>query len=293
MELANYLVERQTQVEDALTRFIALDGIPSELLPLRLVDAMRYSLLGGGKRLRPILTLAAAEAIQPDRAMDAMPFACAMECIHTYSLIHDDLPAMDDDDLRRGRPTNHVQFDEATAILAGDALLTLAFELCGRTPEHVPTGIVLKLVTLLSQAAGVSGMVGGQMLDLQAEHQSITLAQLKTIHGSKTGALIRCSCEAGARIAGGDTQQVASLSAYGTWLGLAFQIRDDLLDVLGDTQKLGKPIGSDEKNDKATYPKFLGLDGAKQAAEQAVTQALECLENFPGQRAEPLRELAR
>lgn len=252
--------------------------------PVRLVEAVRYSLFAGGKRLRPALALGAAELISGSDAA-ALPAACALEMIHTYSLIHDDLPAMDNDDLRRGRPTLHKAYDEATAILAGDALLTMAFDAladCGNTV----------VVREIARAAGAAGMVGGQQLDIEAEGRAITLEELRRIHACKTGALIRVAVRAGAILAEATTAQLDALTRYGECLGLAFQIADDILDVTGDAETLGKPIGSDEERNKSTYPALVGLAQARVLAQEAAQQAIAALESF-GEAAEVFRALAQ
>ncbi|MEG3639025.1 polyprenyl synthetase family protein [Magnetococcus sp. PR-3] len=286
MELKSYLADQKHLVESALDRLLPT----ADREPRRLTGAMRYSLLIGGKRLRPILTLACCEAVggSSERAMN---YACALECIHTYSLIHDDLPAMDDDDLRRGHPTCHRQYDEATAILAGDALLTHAFELAAKPVSGVLPEIRLDLIRELSLAAGTHGMVGGQMLDIQGEKRPLELVALQNIHIHKTGALIRVACLAGAKLGGGTPDQVKRLKRYGEALGLAFQITDDILDEVGDAKTLGKPTGSDRALDKATYPKLMGLAQAKEAAENLIEQAHKALSTF-GAEADPLRQLA-
>lgn len=238
-------------------------------------EAMRYSILAGGKRLRPLLCVAAAEAIGENLNL-VMPAACGLEMIHTFSLIHDDLPAMDDDDLRRGLPTCHVKFGEALAILAGDALQALAFEVA---PSHA-----------LLFARACRRMCAGQAEDLAAEGQQITLPQLQYIHAQKTGALLQASVLAGAL--GAPKPLYNGLTRYGEKIGIAFQIVDDILDVTGDDATLGKPAGSDLKHDKATYPKLVGLDESKRLARAAEQEALKALEIF-GETAEPLREIAR
>ncbi|MBF0136809.1 MAG: polyprenyl synthetase family protein [Magnetococcales bacterium] len=275
-------------VDAALEHYLPATDRP----PQRLNAAMRYSLMAGGKRLRPILAMASAEAVN-GQVTQVMPFACAMECIHTYSLIHDDLPAMDNDDLRRGLPTCHKKFDEATAILAGDALLTLAFELLAR---HVAPGVtteaLLEVIDHLARAAGMAGMVGGQMLDLEAENRLVDHVELQNIHIHKTGALIRMACVGGARLAGGTPEQIKHLKRYGEAIGLAFQITDDILDEVGDSQLMGKNTGSDRNKSKATYPFLIGLGQARTEAQLLVEEALKSLESFPTA-ADPLRELAR
>ncbi len=247
--------------------------------------------MAGGKRLRPILVLACAEAVGGMRE-PLLPFACGLECLHTYSLIHDDLPAMDNDDLRRGRPTCHKQFDEATAILAGDALLTVAFELASRPVVGINAETILHVVRQLAIDAGFSGMVGGQMMDLLAENRQVDLEELRSIHRMKTGALIRFACESGARLGGGSGEQVEALKNYGAAIGLAFQITDDLLDVTGDSRIMGKATGKDQDNAKSTYPSVMGLPSARLLAEEQIQLAMDHLKNFTSS-ADPLRALAR
>jgi geranylgeranyl diphosphate synthase type II len=250
---------------------------------------MRYSVLGGGKRLRPVLALMAAEACGADRA-EALPAACALEMVHTYSLIHDDLPAMDDDDLRRGRPTCHKAFDEATAILAGDALLTLAFEVIAKHIESPRA--VAACVRALAEGAGPLGMVGGQMADLQAEGQNDgTVDALEAIHRRKTGALLRASLRMGAAVAGVPEPIARALDSYGRAVGLAFQIVDDLLDVGGDEVKMGKRVKKDSDHGKWTYPSFLGVAGSRERARQLADEAIAAIEPL-GDRGARLRALA-
>ena len=240
----------------------------------RLREAMAYSLLNGGKRIRPILTLAAAQACG-GICSATWPAVVAVEYIHAYSLIHDDLPAMDDDDLRRGKPTCHIAFDEATAILAGDALQCSAFETLARQQE------TLTMVAPLTKAAGARGMVVGQAIDLAAVAQELSLEQLSHMHKHKTGALIEVSVQLGAMSAGASPAQLNALAEYADAIGLAFQVQDDILDVTADTQVLGKQQGADAANNKPTYVSLLGLEGAQQKAQQLVKQALVALEVFP------------
>jgi geranylgeranyl diphosphate synthase type II len=289
MDLKAYLAARQALVNQELDRVLPVGQGPGA----RVVEAMRYSLLGGGKRLRPILCLAAAEAVG-GAAAQVLPAACALEMIHTYSLIHDDLPAMDNDDLRRGRPTCHKQFDEATAILAGDGLLTAAFLVLAEGARRQPAQAVTysEVIHLIAQAAGHEGMVGGQMADLLAEGQPSSLEQVEAIHRLKTGALLTAAVRAGALLGGGTSDQVAALSRYGEKFGLVFQITDDLLDVEGDSAEMGKPTGMDAVRQKATYPGVLGVDGAKTQAQHLVAGALADLAGF-GEAAAPLRELVQ
>lgn len=257
--------------------------------PGRVRESMEYSLLAGGKRLRPVLCLAWAEVVGQD-LMEVLDFACGIECIHTYSLIHDDLPAMDNDDLRRGKPSNHKQFDEATAILAGDGLLTEAFTLAAGL--QLPPQRVLAAVRHLSVAAGPRGMVGGQVLDMGLTGQQATLPQLRQMHALKTGALIETSCVTGCILGGGDETACALASAYGRGIGLAFQVTDDILDVVGDEATLGKPVGSDEAQGKSTYPALLGIDKSRELAGEAVQQALDALSGFTHPGADFLRAVA-
>jgi geranylgeranyl diphosphate synthase type II len=289
LDLKAYLAERRELVNRALAACLPVVRGPA----FRVVQAMHYSLFAGGKRLRPILCLAAAEAVGGGLE-EVLPLACALEMIHTYSLIHDDLPAMDDDDLRRGQPTCHKQFDEATAILAGDGLLTEAFyTLAAAAPRFQGReAMLLEVQQLLSEAAGYRGMVGGQMLDLMAEGRRITLKELEIVHRLKTGALLVAATRAGALAGGGSRLQVAALTAYGERFGLAFQITDDLLDVEGEAAEMGKAPGMDAKRQKATYPALLGVETSRQRAGRLVQEALAELEPFK-ERAAPLRELAR
>lgn len=288
--LAAYLERARRHVDEAIGRF--LPGVDRESrgdCPPRLAEAMHYSVRAGGKRLRPILTLLASEACGAGPGA-ALPAACALELIHTYSLIHDDLPAMDDDDLRRGLPTCHRAFDEATAILAGDALLTLAFEIISQHTE--PPAVALACIRVLAEAAGPMGMVGGQMADLLAEARSdATVAALEAIHRRKTGALLRAAPRMGGLVAGASEAELAALDAYGRDVGLAFQIVDDLLDVEGDEVKLGKRVQKDSNHGKWTYPALLGTSASRERARQLASDAVAALEPF-GDRACLLRALA-
>ena len=276
----------KTQVNAQLETYVAsVPGCPS-----RLQEAMAYSLLAGGKRLRPVLVLLACEACGGD-PVTALPAACALEMVHTYSLIHDDLPAMDDDDLRRGRPTNHVVFGEALAILAGDALLTLAFEVVARDVR--PPAAAAACCADLAVAAGRAGMVGGQVVDMEAEHTPCgTLEELEAIHRRKTGALLASALTMGARIAGADAATVELLARYGRCLGLAFQITDDLLDVRGDSQSLGKAVRKDAAHGKLTYPSLLGESASEERARLLIQEACHCLAPF-GSRGRRLEALAQ
>lgn len=285
-DLAAYLEECKALVEGRLVKYYTLSADSV------LTDSVRYSLLAGGKRLRPAFVFAAAEAVGGDR-MVALPFAAAIEMIHTYSLIHDDLPAMDNDDLRRGKPANHIVFGEGAAILAGDALLTDAFALMAspETAALASSATVLRAIFEIARAAGICGMVGGQSLDLQNEGRQIDLQALELMHSKKTGALIRASTVVGAMAGGGCAERVERLSKYGDLVGLAFQIADDILDVEGAEEKLGKPVGSDHNRCKASYPALMGMAGAKKKALSLKESAMALIEPF-GQKGEPLKALA-
>ena len=256
----------------------------------KLAKAMEYSLMAGGKRLRPILLMAAADAVN-NSGEKFLTVATSIEMIHTYSLIHDDLPAMDNDDYRRGKLTNHKVFGEATAILAGDALLTLAFEVMTRQ-EDISPEILLQVVKEMSTAAGQSGMVGGQSIDIESEGKKINLDTLRKMHLGKTGALFKAAIRSGAILAGANPQQLDALTIYAEKFGLAFQITDDILDVVGDEKNLGKPIGSDTKNNKSTYVTLTSLEEAKNLAQKAVDDAVDALKIF-GAEADFLRELVK
>ncbi|MCG7200969.1 polyprenyl synthetase family protein [Marinobacter pelagius] len=256
----------------------------------RLQEAMRYSVLGGGKRIRPALCLAAARSLGQNGDGTLAP-ACAVELIHAYSLIHDDLPAMDDDELRRGRPTTHIAFDEATAILAGDALQALAFGLLANG-SGLDSEARLAMVQELARAAGHQGMVGGQAIDLESVGKTLNLAQLETMHRHKTGALIEASVRMGALSAGRvEVEALEALTTYARVLGLAFQVQDDLLDIEGSTDVIGKPQGSDAARSKPTYPALLGLEGAREHLAELLETAKSSLERF-GPEADPLRAMA-
>jgi geranylgeranyl diphosphate synthase, type II len=288
MELNDYLAERLECIDAALKRYLP----PVDTLPVRLHGAMHYSVLAGGKRIRPVLAIAACEAV--GGVMERiLPGACALEMIHTYSLIHDDLPAMDNDDYRRGRLTNHKVYGETTAILAGDALLTDAFALLSGPGSHVDISpeTRLRMVHTIARAAGSAGMVGGQAADMDAEGKEINLAMLQFIHTRKTGALILASVQAGALAGGADEKELAAITRYGEAAGLAFQIADDILDVVGDQATLGKDTGKDQARGKGTYPSLLGIEQSRQRARELRDLALEALTPLDG-RAEPLRAIA-
>ena len=284
----------QTKLQDYIAKVeaelgVLLPEIGNEESPVR--SAMRYSCEGGGKRIRPVLLLESCALCGGD-VNDALPFACALEMIHTYSLIHDDLPCMDNDDLRRGKPSCHKQFGEAFALLAGDALLTRAFSVCADSAfaKKEPQKAV-HAISLLANAAGDGGMIGGQEIDLLSEGEWIPVKRLAQMDRLKTGALIKAACEIGAVIGGADPSQIESLGNYASSLGMAFQIVDDILDVEGDADTLGKPIGSDAKSDKSTYVSLLGLKEAKRLAAHYTDEAVAALERF-GENAAFLRELA-
>lgn len=285
-DLNQYLCERVRLIDDALASYLPGEDVR----PQNLHRAMRYSTLSGGKRLRPVLVIAGAEAVGGDAQM-VLPTACAIEMIHTFSLIHDDLPAIDNDTLRRGRPTCHVQFGEATAILAGDALFASAFEMIARNAETVPAERVVRVIALVAEASGTHGMVGGQMADIESEGKVVDANTVEYIHRHKTAALIRASVVSGAILAGAETWQVDALSRYGELTGLAFQIADDLLNVTGDPRKMGKAVGTDVARGKATYPALFGIEASRQRARLLVQEAIETLRPF-GESAEPLRAIA-
>lgn len=276
MDFASYLKERSRLVDTWLDELVR----PSAEDPPELWEAMRYSLLGGGKRLRPVLMTAVGETY--GRKPEIYRYvASALECIHTYSLIHDDLPSMDNDTLRRGRPTCHVRFGEALAILAGDALLTLAFELLGRCPylqEHPQKG--LHMVKILATNAGASGMVGGQVLDLLWEGRPVMEAEVQTIHQRKTAALIEAAVKMGALMADVDDSDYHALSTYGQEIGLSFQIRDDILDATLPSEQLGKTAGKDKAQNKATYPRAVGLEAARQGMKNHLEKARESVRSL-------------
>jgi len=286
-DLLTYSAERREWVEKALDRFVP----PQTATPESLHRSVRYSLFCGGKRLRPLLTIAGAEVVggNPEHVL---ALACAVECIHTFSLIHDDLPAIDNDDLRRGHPTNHKVFGEAIAILSGDALLALSFELIGKCRENCSADRVIRVLDIIARATGTDGMVGGQVVDIESERKDdLDVDTVKWIHGRKTGALLTASLVGGAILAGADADQEQALTSFGEKIGLAFQITDDLLDIYGDALKIGKPVGSDLKHDKATYPKVLGLERSQMLAQDAHDSAVAALSMF-GDKAEPLKALA-
>jgi geranylgeranyl diphosphate synthase type II len=287
VDLATYLAERRGAVDRALERCLPGEDVP----PATVHKAMRYSVFAGGKRLRPILVIAGAEAVGGAMAQ-VLPTACALECIHTYSLIHDDLPAMDDDDFRRGRPTSHKVFGEAVAILAGDGLLTLAFRLIADNAAAVADPRAIRdVVAEVADAAGTLGMVGGQVMDIESEGRKISAETLEYIHMHKTAALIRAALWSGARLAGAPPAALDAVRAAGAHLGLAFQIVDDILDVEGSLAELGKTAGSDQRKQKATYPEHHGLEASRVMAKRLIEDAKTALAPL-GPAADPIRALA-
>ena len=289
-DLAAYLARNRARVNEALDGLLPReDGDFPEL-----ARAMRYSVFAGGKRIRPILCMAAAEAAGgPEDGEQVLPVACALECIHTYSLIHDDLPAMDDDDYRRGRLTSHKVFGEALAILAGDALLTIAFQWMADPAllPGLPQERLLAAIREIASGAGYRGMVGGQVADMEAEGRAVDMETLQVIHAHKTGALLTASVRAGALLAAADPETLAALTTYGTHIGLAFQVADDILNVEGDRATLGKRTGSDAVRGKATFPGLAGLPASRDKLRALVVQARDALASLDD-RAEPLRALA-
>jgi geranylgeranyl diphosphate synthase type II len=296
MDIKKYLQEKKEIVDSALEKYFLNrpDSAGEAVFPNSLHKAIQYSLLAGGKRIRPILSMAAFEAIG-GRGDKILPYACALEMIHTYSLIHDDLPALDNDDYRRGKPTCHKVFGESIGILAGDALLTEAFKLMtDRAIQEFSIrdgGSILDVINEVAQAAGMSGMVGGQVLDIESEGKEVDFPTLQYIHTHKTGALILVSVRVGAKLGGASEETLKALTHYGERIGLAFQIADDILNVEGKAALLGKKTGSDLSRGKATYPVLLGLEESKRRAKELVELAVKAIESF-GPEAEPLREIA-
>jgi geranylgeranyl diphosphate synthase type II len=289
VDIEKYLEEKRQLVD----RYFEAHLPPVGTSPAVLHEAIRYSLLAGGKRIRPILTIAAAEAIGPPPA-SLLPVACAFEFIHTYSLIHDDLPAMDNDDFRRGKPTNHKVYGDGMAILAGDGLQTMAFEWCSRADlvNDIEPYVQVQIIAELAIGSGNQGMVGGQVLDIQAENQQVELAELQNIHAHKTGKLIRASVRSGALLSGANLTQFGQLTGYAEDIGLAFQIADDVLNVTGTREELGKDANTDAERGKQTYPSFYGLEGAKKLAQECVDRAIGRLRSFDD-KADPLRGIAQ
>lgn len=267
-----------------LDSYLAVKDNPQRII----YEAMRYSVFAGGKRLRPVLMMSVCEICGGD-IDEVIPFACALEMIHTYSLIHDDLPAMDNDDLRRGMPTSHIKFGEAIAVLAGDALLNKAFEIASAYNGKYPSR-AMRAVNMLAHSSGTEGMIGGQVVDIQSENKDITVKELEYLHLNKTGAIIRSACTVGAVMAGADEEAVRAADTYAANLGIAFQIQDDILDVEGDEKTLGKPIGSDAEEGKNTYVKLVGMEKSKELERLYTAKAKDALCVF-GEKADFLIEL--
>jgi geranylgeranyl diphosphate synthase, type II len=286
MDLKGYLRSRQREVDRALSRYLP----KANTKPATLHRAMRYSLFAGGKRLRPILCLAAAEACRGS-INDALPLACALECIHTYSLVHDDLPSMDNDDFRRGRPTCHKVFGEGIAVLAGDALLTIAFEIVSRA-KPAPRYDISILLREIAVAAGSQKLIAGQVADLEAEGRNVKRDQLQFIHENKTAAILKSSVRLGAMSANADARKLSAITRFGERLGLAFQVIDDILDVTQTSEILGKSAGKDVAAKKATYPAVIGLEKSRAEARRLTRQAHNALSVFTSSDAEPLHALA-
>jgi geranylgeranyl diphosphate synthase type II len=289
MDIKAYLKKKREIVDRSLEALVP----PASTFPPTVFDAMRYSLFAGGKRVRPILAIAAAEALGAKTA-GLLPIAGSLELIHTYSLIHDDLPAMDNDDLRRGRPTCHKVYGDAIAILAGDGLLNLAFEVLSdpRRLKAVPANRMLSITAEVARASGVFGMVGGQVVDMESEGKDVDFPTLEYIHTHKTGAMLRASVRIGALYGRANEQRLRALTRYGEYVGLAFQIADDILDLTGTQEEIGKDVGSDLKKGKKTFPSFYGLAESRKRAQEVSDRAIAALKNFDA-KADPLRELAR
>lgn len=290
-DLNTYLDSKRKRINSALNEILRNSSDSDNL-----TAAINYSIMAGGKRLRPVLCIAGAESVGGDEK-NVLRTACALEMIHTYSLIHDDLPAMDNDDLRRGKPTCHIEFDEATAILAGDALLTLAFQILSSIDlstdstdeKHAIKWI--EVINMIAQAAGPKGMIGGQMLDIASEGKSLPIDKLKKVHYLKTGALIEASVCSGAILGGGRLKEIEHLKIYAKNIGLAFQVTDDILNVEGDPIVMGKAVGTDKQHKKATYPSLLGIEKSKLFAKDLVNNALQALGIFDN-KSDPLRAVA-
>ncbi len=289
MDIQAYLSRKKSVVDKTLDKLVP----SAKMFPTSVNEAMRYSLFAGGKRVRPILAIAAAEALGA-KTSGLLPLAGSLELIHTYSLIHDDLPAMDDDDFRRGRPTCHKVYGEAIAILAGDGLLNMAFEALS-DPRRIKTVSAKRLIDIINEicsASGVHGMVGGQVVDMESEGKDIDFPTLEYIHTHKTGALIRASVRVGALYAKASKKRLMALTRYGEMVGLAFQIADDILDITGKQEETGKDVGSDLKKGKKTFPGFYGIEGSRLRANEVANKAINSLRDFD-RKADPLRELAK
>jgi len=286
-DLNSYLLTKRKQINQAIEKILGQTSNSR-----RIVNAMRHSLMAGGKRIRPVLCITAAQAVG-GKAEDAIGAACALEMIHSYSLIHDDLPAMDNDVLRRGKPTCHITFDEATAILAGDALLTLAFEILSLIEFNKNKNALkwLHVINIIAKAAGYKGMIEGQMKDIAAEGTLLSLKDLEKMHALKTGALIQASIITGAILGDGSFEQIEKLKIYANNIGLAFQVTDDILNVEGDSTVMGKDVGTDQAREKNTYPSTLGIEKSKGFAKKLVNNALQALDNFDN-KSDPLRAIA-
>ena len=297
MDIKHYFEEKKEIVESALEKYFPAqpESMGTGAFPTSLYKAIRYSLFAGGKRIRPILSMAAYESVG-GKGDGVLPFACALEMIHTYSLIHDDLPAMDDDDYRRGKPTCHKVFGEAAGFLAGDALLTEAFQLISnQTIQELSrhnAELILSAIHEVAQAAGILGMVGGQMLDIESEGKEVNFSTLQSIHNRKTGALILASVRVGARLGGANKEALEALTRYGEGVGLVFQIADDILNIEGEAVRMGKKTGSDLFRKKATFPSLLGMEESKRRARELVEMSVNAICSL-GLEAEPLREIAR
>jgi geranylgeranyl diphosphate synthase type II len=288
MDVKAYLTQKREVVDKALEALVP----NAKSYPPRVFEAMRYSLFAGGKRVRPILAIASAEALGA-KTSGLLPVAGTLELIHTYSLIHDDLPAMDDDDFRRGRPTCHKVYGEAMAVLAGDGLLNMAFEALSdpRRLRAIPPGRLVAIMREISLASGVFGMIGGQVVDMESEGKEVDFPTLEYIHTRKTGALIRASVRVGALYAKASEKRLKALTRYGEMVGLAFQIADDILDIVGTQEEIGKDVGSDLKKGKKTFPSFYGLEESRRRANEVAGHAVAALKDFD-RKADPLRELA-
>ena len=278
------LKEQIDFIDRYLDKYLAEKENPQNII----YKAMRYSVFAGGKRLRPILMLNVCKMCGGD-VNEVIPFACALEMIHTYSLIHDDLPAMDNDDLRRGMPTSHIKFGEATAILAGDALLNRAFEVVSEYDGY-NVKRAMKAINMLAASSGTEGMIGGQIVDMESEGKEITLDELRYLHLNKTGAIIRSACTIGALMGGGSEDEIEAVDEFAKNLGVSFQIQDDILDVTGSEEELGKPIGSDAEENKNTYVRLVGLEKSRELSEEYSENAKKALDIF-GERAQFLKEL--
>jgi len=287
MEFKTWFIEKANIVDEYLGQIIETKEVPQKIV----YEAMNYSLLSGGKRLRPILLLSAYELFK-DELKEAIPFACAMEMIHTYSLIHDDLPAMDNDDYRRGRLSNHKKFGEATAILAGDGLLNKAFEIGLAAAINLNNQNAIKALKIIAGSSGTEGMIGGQVIDIDGEVKISTIEELKYMYSLKTGAIIKSSVTAGATLAGASQEEIKALEIYAEKIGIAFQIEDDILDITSTQEKLGKAIGSDAANNKITYITFKSIDEARKDVVDFTEEAIKSLSVF-GNKAKYLIELAK